>query len=82
MKKFLILLCMIPCIFGLSACGSEEVLTEYEQYKVSNAQQLADEMVLYLFSQYMDDNAGIRFLQSLDEPAFAMPVMDPFSTIT
>lgn len=22
-------------------------------------------------------NAGIRFLQSLDEPAFAMPVMDP-----
>ncbi len=23
-------------------------------------------------------NAGIRFLQSLDEPAFAMPVMDPF----
>ena len=23
------------------------------------------------------DNVGIRFLQSLDEPAFAMPVMDP-----
>ena len=61
MKKFLILLCMIPCIFGLSACGSEEVLTEYEQYKVSNAQQLADEMVLYLFSQYMDDEAASTF---------------------
>ena len=61
MKKFLILLCMIPCIFGLSACGSEEVLTEYEQYKVSNAQQLADEMVLYLFSQYMDDEAASVF---------------------
>lgn len=61
MKKFLILLCMIPCIFGLSACGSEEVLTEYEQYKVSNAQQLADQMVLYLFSQYMDDEAATTF---------------------
>lgn len=61
MKKFLILLCMIPCIFGLSACGSETVLTEYEQYKVSNAQQLADEMVLYLFSQYMDDEAASVF---------------------
>uniref|UniRef100_UPI00405695BC flagellar assembly protein FliW n=1 Tax=Acetatifactor sp. TaxID=1872090 RepID=UPI00405695BC len=23
-------------------------------------------------------NAGIRFLQSIEEPAFAMPVMDPF----
>ena len=26
-------------------------------------------------------NAGIRYLQSLDEPAFAMPVMDPFSIV-
>ena len=24
-------------------------------------------------------NSGIRWLQSMDEPAFAMPVMDPFS---
>nr|WP_296485881.1 OadG family protein [uncultured Acetatifactor sp.] len=61
MKKFLTLLCMITCIFGLSACGSGEVLTEYEQYKVSNAQQLADEMVLYLLSQYMDDEAASAF---------------------
>lgn len=59
MKKFVTILCMIACIFGLTACGGEEALTEYEQQKVTNAQQLADEMVQYLFAQYMtDEDAG------------------------
>ena len=52
---------MIACIFGLTACGGEEALTEYEQQKVSNAQQLADEMVQYLFAQYMTDEAAGSF---------------------
>ena len=30
MKKFLALICMITCIFGLTACGSDEALNEYE----------------------------------------------------
>lgn len=55
MKKFVTILCMIACIFGLTACGGGEALTEYEQQKVTNAQQLADEMVQYLFAQYMTD---------------------------
>ena len=59
MKKFVTILCMIACIFGLTACGDGEALTEYEQQKVANAQQLADEMVQYLFAQYMtDEEAG------------------------
>lgn len=61
MKKFIAILCMITCLFGLTACGSEAGLSEYEQHKVDNAQQLADEMVLYLFSQYMDDAAANSF---------------------
>lgn len=61
MKKFIAILCMITCLFGLTACGSEAALSEYEQHKVDNAQQLADEMVLYLFSQYMDDEAANSF---------------------
>ena len=61
MKKFVTILCMIACIFGLTACGGEEALTEYEQQKVSNAQQLADEMVQYLFAQYMTDEAAGSF---------------------
>ena len=30
-----------------------------------------------LHNEEQGSNAGIRFLQSVDEPAFAMPVMDP-----
>jgi len=61
MKKFLAFICMIACIFGLTACGSGETLTEYEQYKTQNAQELADQLVLYLFSQYMEDDAAASF---------------------
>lgn len=55
MKKFMALICMITCIFGLTACGGEETLTEFEQMKVENAQQMAEEMVVPLLAQYMDD---------------------------
>ena len=52
---------MITCLLGLTACGSEAAQSEYQQQKVANAQQLADEMVLYLFSQYMDDAVAGSF---------------------
>lgn len=32
-----------------------------------------------LHNEEQGSDAGIRFLQSLDEPAFAMPVMDPLA---
>lgn len=37
MKKFLVLTCMIACLLGMTACGEEQPLTEYEQTKVDNA---------------------------------------------
>lgn len=55
MKKFMALICMIACIFGLTACGSEETLTEYEQYKVDNAKQVAADYFVPILAQYMDD---------------------------
>ncbi len=55
MKKLLALVCMITCIFGLTACGSEEVLTEYEQQKVDVASQMATEQVLGVILQFTDE---------------------------
>ncbi len=55
MKKLMALICMMACIFGLTACGNEEPLTEYEQYKVENAQQIASDYIVPILSQYMDD---------------------------
>ena len=56
MKKFIALICMITCIFGLTACGSEEVLNEYEQQKVEYAKQMATQAVVpFLAEANMDD---------------------------
>ena len=52
---------MITCIFGLTACGSEETLTEYEQWKLETSQQLAGEIVMYVFPQYMTDEGSVYF---------------------
>lgn len=55
MKKFMALICVIACLFGLTACGSEETLTDYEQIKIENAQYLAEEALVPMLAQYMDD---------------------------
>lgn len=56
MKKLLALVCMITCIFGLTACGSEVVYTEYEQQKINYASQMATEQVVAMFLEFTDGN--------------------------
>lgn len=56
MKKFFALVCMITCIFGLTACGSEEAsLSSYEQQKLDYAKQYASEQIVPLLANFMDD---------------------------
>ena len=56
MKKFLALICMITCIFGLTACGNEEALNAYEQEKVAYAEQMAAQAVVpFLAEANIDD---------------------------
>ena len=56
MKKFLALVCMITCIFGLTACGSEEAeLTAYEQQKVATACELASTTAIDMMMQFTDE---------------------------
>ncbi len=55
MKKLLALVCMITCIFGLTACGSEAEYTAYEQDKLTFAKQIAAEQILGMFIQFTDD---------------------------
>lgn len=70
-KKFLALICMITCIFGLTACGSEETLTEYEQQKVDIAEQIAASSIVPMFAEFMyDENADVYDEFTLDEIAY------------
>lgn len=56
MKKFLALICMITCIFGLTACGSEEALNAYEQEKITYAEQMAAQAIVpFLAEANIDD---------------------------
>ncbi|MGN0166881.1 MAG: OadG family transporter subunit [Acetatifactor sp.] len=60
-KKFLALICMITCIFGLTACGSEETLTEYEQQKVDVAKQIATTSIVPMFTEFMNDETAASY---------------------
>ena len=56
MKKFLALICMITCIFGLTACGNSEALSAYEAEKISYAEQMATQAVVpFLAEANIDD---------------------------
>ncbi len=51
---------MLVCILGLTACGKDSGPTEYEQYKMQNAQQLAVQEV-DLFNQLANADASDFF---------------------
>ena len=62
MKKLLTFVCMLACIFGLTACGSEKDLTENEQGKISGAELLSTQYVLPLL-----ETIGMNDVDFLDE---------------
>ncbi len=55
MKKFLVLTCMIACLFGMTACSGEEQLTEYEQIKVNDAITKAELTVIPIIKDTLSD---------------------------
>ena len=46
---------MITCIFGLTACGSEETYTDYEQRKMDTAIQIATQYVIPSLENFEDE---------------------------
>ncbi len=54
-KKLLALVCMITCIFGLTACGNEQKLTIFEQKKVDNAEMMATQAIIPVLTDYLCD---------------------------
>ena len=65
-KKLLALVCMITCIFGLTACGSEETLTSFEQQKVNAAESIATQKVIPILANYLcDDEIFAQVIESV-----------------
>ncbi|MCD7837152.1 MAG: OadG family protein [Lachnospiraceae bacterium] len=55
MKKFLALICMITCVFGLTACGSDDELTALEQSKLTSARIYAVDEIIPDLQMFMND---------------------------
>ncbi|MDE7270395.1 MAG: OadG family protein [Acetatifactor sp.] len=54
MKKFLVLTCMIACIFGLTACGNGKNYTDYEEYKLQRAVTLTETQLIPAIQNVLD----------------------------
>ena len=63
---------MITCIFGLTACGSEETYTDYEQRKMDTAIQIATQYVDLSGAPSMDTafnpNGSLRAIEGIISP--------------
>ncbi|HKM05201.1 MAG TPA: OadG family transporter subunit [Lachnospiraceae bacterium] len=64
MKKYFAVLCMITCIFGLTACGTKEVsVKESSQYNMLAAEYIAKELMVPNLLTYADDKVADAFLE-------------------
>lgn len=63
MKKFLVLTCMIACIFGMTACSGEKELTEYEQQKVNAAESKATNLLIPYIQSVLVDPGTVELLK-------------------
>lgn len=62
---------MITCIFGLTACGSEETYTNYEQRKMDTAIQIATQYVIPSLENFEDEATLESFSEyTADEVAY------------
>jgi sodium pump decarboxylase gamma subunit len=51
MKRFIAFLCMLTCVFGLTACGGEDTMNVYQTEKVAIAEQHAVESIIPLMDE-------------------------------
>jgi len=56
MKKFARILLMLTCVFVLTACGSEEEVSEFQQTKQNSANSRADQVVKLTAALVASDN--------------------------
>ena len=77
MKKLLAMLCMLTCIFGLTACGGEkENISESLETKIYIAEELSTQAIIPTYTRYMVEGVAEKTLEALtgEEIAYVMEV--------
>lgn len=77
MKKFLVLTCMIACLLGMTACGGEEQLTEYEQIKVNGAITKAEGTIIPAIQDTLNDS-GYEILYEYTSEEVAQKIREEY----
>lgn len=60
MKKFLALTCAIACLLGMTACGSETTLTDYEQYKINSVINITETKLIPIMQAISSNDETIE----------------------
>lgn len=63
MKKLLVMLCMLTCVFGLTACDSEVTLKESDIANMEKAELISVNMVMPYLCTFSDDATADEFLE-------------------
>lgn len=70
MKKFAKMLLMLACVFGLTACGSAETVSEYQQSKIENAQAHAT-FIIDNVTELVKNGTGAEWLEKYNNVELA-----------
>lgn len=75
------MLCMITCIFGLTACGGEEELSDSMQKKVQIAEALAKDVIVPDYTVFMVPDEAEAFLATYTQDELEFLMQDAYSDI-
>lgn len=81
MKKFLAMLCMITCIFGLTACGSEEQLSKMDESNIEKAKAISSYIVVPYLMGFFDDALADEVLAEYNKEEMTYIVESDLSNV-
>lgn len=61
MKKIVAMLCMLTCVFGLTACTSKEAISDMENERCETAEVMATDFVIPFMTNFFDDSVAKQF---------------------
>ncbi len=61
MKKIAAMLCMLTCVFGLTACGSKEAISDMENKRCETAKIMATDFVVPFMMNFFDDSVAKQY---------------------
>lgn len=79
MKRLVAMLCMLTCVLGLSACGSEEVLSDAMKQRCEMAQTMSTDFIVPYMISFFDDTLANEYQENFNVHEIEAIAEDRFS---